>query len=70
MSPRHFSRQAYPRMARLEDEGLTQVFTTFTSIIGLGRYFSNNPAPTMSNSIIEDPDLAGDHKVDHSSLYK
>lgn len=70
MSPRHFSRQAYPRMAKLEDEGLAQVFTTFTSIIGLGRYFSTNPASKMSNSIIEDTDVAGDHKVDHSSLYK
>lgn len=70
MSPRHFARYQNPRMARLEDDGLAQVFTTFTSLIGLGRYFSNSPAVEMSNSPIEDPAKAGDQKIDHSSLYK
>lgn len=70
MSPRHFSRMMNPRLAKEEDNGLAQVFTTFTSLIGLGRYFSQSPAVEMSNSPIEDPAKAGDQKINHSSFYK
>lgn len=70
MSPRHFSRMMNPRLAKEEDDGLAQVFTTFTSLIGLGRYFSQSPAVEMSNSPIEDPAKAGDQKINHSSFYK
>ena len=70
MSPRHFSRMLNPQMAKQEDEGLANAFTSFTVLIGLGRYFSANPVVEMSNSIIEDPAVAGDQKINHSSLYK
>lgn len=70
MSPRHFSRMLNPQMAKREDEGLANAFTTFTSLIGLGRYFSTNPAVPMSNNPIEDPAKAGDQKINHSSFYK
>ena len=70
MSPRHFSRMMNPNMARKEDEGLANAFTSFTVAIGLGRYFSHDPVVEMSNSIIEDPAVAGDQKINHSSFYK
>jgi hypothetical protein len=70
MSPRHFSRMMNPQMAKQEDEGLAQVFTTFTVAIGLGRYFTSSPAVQMINSPIEDPAKAGDQKINHSSFYK
>jgi len=70
MSPRHFSRMMNPQMARQEDEGLANVFTTFTVAIGLGRYFTSSPAVQMINSPIEDPAEAGDQKINHSSFYK
>jgi hypothetical protein len=70
MSPRHMSRMMYPQMARKEDKGLEQAFTSFTVAIGLGRYFSPSPAVGMSNNPIEDPAEAGDKKIDHSSFYK
>jgi hypothetical protein len=64
------SRMLYPQMARQEDKGLEQVFTSFTAAIGLGRYFSPSPVAEMSNNPIEDPAKAGDQKIDHSSFYK
>lgn len=70
MSPRHFSRMLNPNMARQEDEGLANAFTSFTVAIGLGRYFSPDPVVEMSNSIIEDPAVAGYQKINHSSFYK
>jgi hypothetical protein len=69
MSPRHFSRMLNPQMARQEDKGLEQVFTSFTVAIGLGRYFSPNPVVAMSNKTIEDPEAGRDQKINHSSLY-
>ncbi len=69
MSPRHFSRMMNPQMARKEDEGLANAFTSFTVAIGLGRYFSPNPVVAMSNKTIEDPATGGDQKINHSSLY-
>lgn len=70
MSPRHFSRMLNPQMARKEDEGLANAFTSFTSAIGLGKYFSSSPAVEMINNPIEDPAKAGDQKIDHSNLYR
>jgi hypothetical protein len=70
MSPRHFSRMLNPQAARREDEGLVTVFTSFTSAIGLGKYFSISPGLPMSNNPIEDPAVAGDQKIDHSTLYR
>jgi hypothetical protein len=58
-----------PRMARQEDEGLANAFTSFTVAIGLGRYFSTDPVVEMSNKIIVDPAAGGDQKINHSSLY-
>lgn len=58
-----------PQMARQEDKGLEQVFTSFTVAIGLGRYFSPNPVVAMSNKTIEDPEAGRDQKINHSSLY-
>jgi hypothetical protein len=58
-----------PQMAKKEDEGLAQAFTSFTVAIGLGRYFSPNPVVAMSNKTIEDPAAGGDQKINHSSLY-
>ena len=69
MSPRHMSRMLYPNMARQEDKGLEQVFTSFTVLIGLGKYFSPDPVVAMSNKTIEDPEAGGDQKTNHSSLY-
>jgi hypothetical protein len=59
-----------PQMARQEDKGLEQMFTSFTVAIGLGRYFTSSPATEMSNNPIEDPALAGDQKINHSTFYK
>jgi len=59
-----------PKAARQEDQDLANAFTSFTSLIGLGKYFSTDPVLEMSNSPIEDPDLAGDQKTNHSNLYK
>jgi hypothetical protein len=59
-----------PQMAKQEDEGLANVFTSFTVAIGLGRYFTSSPAVQMINSPIEDPAKAGDQKINHSSFYK
>lgn len=70
MSPRHFSRMLNPQMAKQEDEGLANAFTSFTVLIGLGRYFSTDPAVLISNNPIEDPAVAGDQKINHSSFYK
>lgn len=70
MSPRHISRMLYPEMAKREDEGLANAFTSFTVAIGLGKYFSQSSAVQMSNNPIEDPAKAGDQKIDHSSFYK
>lgn len=70
MSPRHMSRMLYPQMARQEDKGLAQAFTSFTSLIGLGKYFSNDPVLEMNNSITKDAEISGDEKTNHSSLYK
>jgi len=64
------SRMLYPKMAKQEDKGLEQVFTSFTVAIGLGRYFTSSPAVQMINSPIEDPAEAGDQKINHSSFYK
>jgi hypothetical protein len=58
-----------PRMARQEDEGLAHVFTSFTSLIGLGKYFTSDPVVEMSNNPIADPAAGGDQKINHSSLY-
>jgi hypothetical protein len=69
MSPRHFSRAMNPRMARQEDEGLANAFTSFTSLIGLGKYFTSNPVVEMSNNTIVDPAAGRDQKINHSSLY-
>jgi len=63
------SRMLYPNMARQEDKGLEQVFTSFTVLIGLGKYFSPDPVVAMSNKTIEDPEAGGDQKINHSSLY-
>ena len=64
------SRMMYPQMAKQEDKGLEQVFTSFTVAIGLGRYFTSSPAAQMTNSPIEDPAEAGDQKINHGSFYK
>jgi len=63
------SRMLYPKMAKQEDKGLEQVFTSFTVLIGLGRYFSPDPVVAMSNKTIEDPEAGRDQKINHSSLY-
>ena len=63
------SRMLYPNMARQEDKGLEQVFTSFTVLIGLGKYFSPDPVVAMSNKTIEDPEAGRDQKINHSSLY-
>ena len=70
MSPRHFSRMLNQKAARQEDEGLAQAFTSFTSLIGLGKYFSTDPVLEMNNSITKDAEIPGDEKTNHSSLYK
>jgi len=70
MSPRHFSRMLNPKAARQEDESLAQAFNSFTSLIGLGKYFSNDPVLEMNNSITKDAEISGDKKTNHSSLYK
>jgi len=59
-----------PQMARREDEGLSNAFTSFTVAIGLGRYFTSSPVAEMSNNPIEDPAKAGDQKINHSTFYK
>jgi len=69
MSPRHMSRMLYPNAARREDEGLANAFTSFTSLIGLGKYFTSNPVVEMSNNPIVDPAAGRDQKTNHSSLY-
>jgi len=63
------SRMLYPQMAKREDEGLANAFTSFTVAIGLGRYFSPDPVVAMSNKTIEDPEAGRDQKINHSSLY-
>jgi hypothetical protein len=63
------SRMLYPNAARREDEGLANAFTSFTSLIGLGKYFSPDPVVAMSNKTIEDPEAGRDQKTNHSSLY-
>jgi hypothetical protein len=70
MSPRHFSRMMNPQMARREDEGLANAFTSFTVAIGLGRYFSTSPVAEISDNTIVDPAKAGDQKINHSTFYK
>lgn len=69
MSPRHFSRMLNPQMARQEDQGLANAFTSFTVAIGLGRYFTPSPVAEISDNTIVDPALAGDQKTNHSTLY-
>jgi hypothetical protein len=64
------SRMMYPQMARQEDKGLEHAFTSFTVLIGLGKYFTPSPVVQMSNSPIEDPAKTGDQKINHSTLYK
>jgi len=59
-----------PQMARQEDKGLEQMFTSFTVAIGLGRYFSPSPVVEISDNTIVDPAKAGDQKTNHSTLYK
>jgi hypothetical protein len=71
MSPRHFARMNQsPKQRQEEHEGLANVFTSFTSLIGLGKYFSQSPAVAISNNPIEDPAKAGDQKTNHSNLYR
>ena len=63
------SRMLYPQMAKREDEGLANAFTSFTSLIGLGKYFTSNPVVEMSNNPIVDTAAGRDQKINHSSLY-
>jgi hypothetical protein len=71
MSPRHFARlNQSSKQIHAEHDGLAQAFSSFTSLIGLGRYFSTDPVPEMNNSITKDPKIPGDQKTNHSSLYK
>jgi hypothetical protein len=59
-----------PQMARKEDKGLEQMFTSFTVAIGLGRYFSPSPVAEIFDNTIVDPAKAGDQKINHSTFYK
>jgi hypothetical protein len=60
----------YPQMAKKEDEGLANAFTSFTVAIGLGRYFAQSPVVEISDNTIVDPAKAGDQKINHSTFYK
>ena len=71
MSPRHFARlNQSSKQIHEEHDGLANAFTSFTSLIGLGRYFTSDPVVEMSNNTIADPAKAGDQKINHSSFYK
>jgi hypothetical protein len=52
-----------PNAARKEDEGLANAFTSFTVALGLGKYFSPDPADSGGPA-----DQAGDPKYIDNTL--